>query len=159
MSTPNSVSGPWAPVARQLWLVAVGLALMLIVKENYPFSHFPMYSRNSEKTYLIHITDGEDRPIVFRQQFGRSVIRVKKIFDKAVARSKKDPDFEGKSREETEQILGIATLRQAVEERKPRVENPESYELLRLWKTDLRLEGSEIEERPYLLAEIRVDEM
>jgi hypothetical protein len=158
MSNPNSVPGVWGPVARQLWLVVVGLALMLVLKENYPFSHFPMYSRNSEKTYVVHITDGEDKPIVFRQQFGRSVIRVKKIFDKAVARAKKDPDFEGKSREETEQILGIATLRQAVEERIPRVEDPESYDVLRLWKTDLQLEGSEIEERSYLVAEIRVDE-
>ena len=48
---------------------------MLVIKENYPFSHFPMYSRNSEKTYVIYITDGKDRPIVYREQFGRSVIR------------------------------------------------------------------------------------
>ena len=141
-------------------MVVFGVLMMLLFKENYPFSHFPMYSRNSEKTYLVYVTDESDEPVLFRLQFGRSIIRVKKVYDKARQRAEKDPKFEGMAQEEVEKVLGESTLRQIVAEREPRVPEGDvkQYQVLKLWKTNLFLRKSGVEEETYLLAEIDVDD-
>ena len=50
----------------------------VIVKENYPFSHFPMYSGFADKTYFYYFAqDGE--PIEAKRIFKTSIPRSKKL--------------------------------------------------------------------------------
>ena len=55
--------------------------LCLVLRENYPFSHFPMYSSFSNQTYFLYLTDAAGRPIS-SQRFGLSNSTLKKIFDR-----------------------------------------------------------------------------
>lgn len=131
---------------RRLWLVVAAVGISLLLQEFYPFSHNPMYSRNGPKTYYLHLTDEEGQPIIFREQFGRSAVRLKKIYDKRLVklkklRKKEDPEFKSLDDAQLNGIAARETLIQIVDERRPRVPDPDQYAGLQLWRTDLRLEG------------------
>jgi hypothetical protein len=66
------------------WLVRFGLVLvltpfMLWRKEWYPFSHFPMYSAFSSRTFSVFITDSRDRPLPSYPNFDCPTSMLKKI--------------------------------------------------------------------------------
>ena len=60
------------------WLLIMTL-LGLGLRENYPFSHFPMFSSFSNRTYFIHLADADGRALRTRQ-LGLSNSAMKKIF-------------------------------------------------------------------------------
>lgn len=64
----------------QCLLVMVLLCLGL--RENYPFSNFPMYSSFSSKTYFLYLSDADGQPLKTRE-FGLSSSGLKKIFDRS----------------------------------------------------------------------------
>ena len=51
----------------------------LVVKEQYPFSHYPMYSGWSNRTHYFYIED-ENGPIKSKLVFRVSVPRTKKLY-------------------------------------------------------------------------------
>lgn len=51
----------------------------LIIKEQYPFSHYPMYSGWSHRTHYFYITNSEG-PVQAKRIFKVSVPRTKKIY-------------------------------------------------------------------------------
>ncbi len=78
-SLPGSVLA-WLRRTRCKWLLIMTL-LCLVLRENYPFSHFPMFSSFSRKTYFLHLADAHGAPLKTRQ-FGLSNSAMKKIFDR-----------------------------------------------------------------------------
>ena len=71
----------WLRRTRCKWLLVMTL-LCLALRENYPFSNFPMYSSFSPRTYYIFIlTDAKGQPLKTRE-FGLSTSGLKKIFDR-----------------------------------------------------------------------------
>ena len=50
----------------------------IVVKENYPFSHFPMYSGFSDRTYFYYFAQEGD-PIEAKRIFKTSIPRSKKL--------------------------------------------------------------------------------
>jgi hypothetical protein len=64
----------------QCLLVMVLLCLSL--RENYPFSNFPMYSSFSRRTYYLYLADAKGQPLQTRD-FGLSSSALKKIFDRS----------------------------------------------------------------------------
>jgi len=62
------------------WLLIMTL-LGLGLRENYPFSQFPMFSSFSNRTYFIHLADADGTALRTRQ-FGLSNSTMKKIFDR-----------------------------------------------------------------------------
>jgi hypothetical protein len=70
----------WLRHTRCRWLLAMTL-LSLGLRENYPFSHFPMFSSFSNHTYFIHLADADGTALRTRQ-FGLSNSGMKKIFDR-----------------------------------------------------------------------------
>jgi hypothetical protein len=70
----------WFRRTRCKWLLLMVL-LGLVVRENYPFSHFPMYSSFSSRTYLIYLADPQGTALK-TPQFGLSNSGLKKIFDR-----------------------------------------------------------------------------
>lgn len=55
--------------------------LCLGLRENYPFSHFPMYSSFSTRTYYLYLVDAAGQPLR-TGEFGLSTSGLKKIFDR-----------------------------------------------------------------------------
>ncbi len=70
----------WWQRTRCQWLLIMAL-LCLGLRENYPFSHFPMYSSFAHRTYLIYLSDRQGEP-VRTKEFGLSSSTLKKIFDR-----------------------------------------------------------------------------
>jgi hypothetical protein len=70
----------WLRDTRCKWLLAMVL-LGLVLRENYPFSHFPMFSSFGSKSYFIYLADSHGTPLRTRQ-FGLSNSTLKKIFDR-----------------------------------------------------------------------------
>lgn len=80
--------------ARTLWRVVkrglqhalfpmlVLVVFSLIVKENYPFSNFPMYSKMSPSTEYYILEDGEGQALPVKNCFGLSASALKKMYVK-----------------------------------------------------------------------------
>jgi hypothetical protein len=75
-----SAARAWLCRTRFRCLLVMAL-LCLVLRENYPFSNFPMYSSFSSRTYYVYLTDAEDQPLKTRE-FGLSSSGLKKIFDR-----------------------------------------------------------------------------
>jgi hypothetical protein len=56
--------------------------------EFYPFSNFPMYSSFEPDTYLVYITDLEDKPLAISPVFGTSASDIKKTYDRKLGELK-----------------------------------------------------------------------
>lgn len=115
----------WLKGTRCKWLLVVVL-LCLVLQENYPFSHFPMYSSFANRTYLIYLADAQGRPIA-TTRFGLSSSALKKIFDRyrRVALKK----FEGSGKERVslaEKAAAESVLRylEGLTERHPMARQP-----------------------------------
>jgi hypothetical protein len=63
------------PVSALFWFVLISL----IVKENYPLSHYPMYKGWSEETFYLYIASG-DEPVAAKPIFKVSVPKMKKLY-------------------------------------------------------------------------------
>jgi hypothetical protein len=55
--------------------------LCLWTKEWYPFSHFPMYARNSNTTTYLYLTDSSDNVIAMQRDFGVRSSMLKKYYE------------------------------------------------------------------------------
>lgn len=60
------------------------LALYLI-KEEFPFSNFPMYSRISEEADVVFVTDQKNEPLPMKALFKTSSATSKKMYKKELA--------------------------------------------------------------------------
>ena len=76
---PNSAV-QWLRTTRCKWLLFVTV-MCLVLRENYPFSNFPMYSSFSDETYFLYLTDAAGQPIA-TTRLGLSSSTLKKIFDR-----------------------------------------------------------------------------
>ena len=63
------------PASLLVWFCLISL----IVQEQYPFSHYPMYSGWSDRTHYFYIAD-EEGPIKAKLVFKVSVPRTKKLY-------------------------------------------------------------------------------
>ena len=70
----------WLRETRCKWLLVM-IVLCLGLRENYPFSHFPMFSSFTNRTYFIHLADSAGSALKTRR-FGLSNSAMKKIFDR-----------------------------------------------------------------------------
>ncbi len=70
----------WLRRTRCKWLLVMTV-FCFALRENYPFSNFPMYSSFNNRTYYLYLTDALGKPIKTRQ-FGLSSSGLKKIFDR-----------------------------------------------------------------------------
>ena len=55
-------------------------ALCLALQEEYPFSHFPMYSSFSDYSYYVYVTDGNGDPIPLESLLSVRTSKLKKYY-------------------------------------------------------------------------------
>ena len=82
----SAAAGRWCGVVRPwllhpLWLVVVAVAIPQWTREQYPFSHFPMYSSfGGEATYL-YLTDADDQTLPTLPYVGLTAAKVNKTWN------------------------------------------------------------------------------
>ncbi len=59
-------------------------ALCLGLKENFPFTHYPMYSDFSDETYYVWLADSQGNPIASQSVTGLRLGRIKKVYNKGL---------------------------------------------------------------------------
>lgn len=64
--------------------------LLLVLRENYPFSHFPMYSSFSRHTYYVYVKDRRGDPIPVLELSGIRTSSLKKIYNTRLKKTLKD---------------------------------------------------------------------
>ena len=71
----------WASFRPGRWPVFYALTILcLVLRENYPFSNFPMYSSFAKNSYYIYLADKTGEPLATRR-FGLTTPGLKKIFE------------------------------------------------------------------------------
>jgi hypothetical protein len=142
---------PWRPAASFLWAVVTRFWFCWVIvyasyrlKENYPFSNNPMYTRWDDETYVLHATDEKDQILFFDQQFGQTAIRLKKMVKARVSRLKKDSATKALGEAAHYQISGAEALKHFHEKRWAKVSPAAVYTTLKLWRTELALEGGKV---------------
>ena len=111
--TPIRALRRWlAPLAAFFGIVIGCLAL----EEEYPFSHFPMYSKFPPHSYYVYIADGEGEPLPLQSMTHIVTSRLKKPFDRMLRDVSKEVGTK-KSQLSPEQSEGAGeeTLRQLYE--------------------------------------------
>ncbi|CAN5315354.1 hypothetical protein BH23VER1_BH23VER1_27840 [soil metagenome] len=84
-------------------LVAIGV-LCLVLKEEFPFSHFPMYSSFSNYTYYVYVTDKNGEPIPLEAITSVRTSKLKKILQNGL------DDVKDEVKEATGDWPGFAVL-------------------------------------------------
>ena len=137
--------------------VAIGFTVVcLVVKENYPFSHYPMYSNFDDQTYYVWLADGEGNPIASEKLTYHRLGKIKKMYNDDLQEVRtavgKKVGKKPRKRDLTlEQRRGPAdaTLQCIYDNSRPAAQNVllESAPL-RLYQVDIRVEGNAVVEDP-----------
>ena len=75
-ATPHLVRFFRHPISALFWFTVISL----IVREQYPFSHYPMYSGFSSKTYYFYLAGEGGQPIKAKRIFKKSIPKMKKLY-------------------------------------------------------------------------------
>ncbi len=78
---------PLLRLVRQIAPLSAGIALTalcLALKENFPFTHYPMYSNFSDQTFYVWLADSQGEPIAVQTLTGLRTGRIKKVYDKEI---------------------------------------------------------------------------
>lgn len=152
---------------RSRWLILAGLGLValaeprlgfvvgltvanLLVREQFPFSNFPMYSRFSERTFYLYITNESDEPIPFRH-FSFTSTGLAKVYlsiiwanqPKANVTKMSPAQLEDAGREVVQYLKSRPRKRTDVA----------GFEALRLYQVNLTLRAGQVHEETVLIAE------
>ena len=133
-----------------LTTLAIFVAVSLIAKENYPFSHFPMYASPTASRSYYMITDAEGQPLPITTLTGVTPPKIGKIHRKksqeheSMARKSGEQDSAGKEIAIGREICGM--LRQQAIKRGQTL--PQGVQLYRV---EIRYDDGEIKETKRLL--------
>ena len=129
-----------------------------IIRDNYPFSHFPMYDKFPDHTYYIFVKNGDDEPIAFQKTTGTRTAGFKKPYDKELNAIRKEL---GKRKRELtaaeREPAGLRALQRLYDNANDAVKRRlEEIAPLRLYHADINMtDDGKIDERePVLVAEL-----
>ena len=130
--------------------ILVYIALSMILKENYPFSHFPMYSNPSTKPLsYFYLADGEGEPLRLLYHTGLTTSRL----TKRVGNEKRKYEKGDLKEEEIVAKAGVDVLRFIRKMNAKRSKTRPLPEDIQLVQMRITLDGSEsgfTEERIYV---------
>ena len=131
-------------------------AACLVLREQYPFSHFPMYSSFGDNTYYVHLADGTGKPLPTLPTTGMMTATLKKMYDtelrKEVARlrrSRRRLTTEEK-RPAGERVLLALNRSLWAQQQAPQFSPP-----LRIYEVNISCSAGRFEKRSELIAEAR----
>lgn len=130
-------------------------AACLLLREEFPFSHFPMYSSFGRTTYYVYVADGADRPLPTVKTFGVSTPTLKKMYESEV---RKEMKHTAASRQglaiELRRPAGQRILHRLLNSPRVRRSGNTPPVGLRLYEVRISLERREFQKRSELIAEL-----
>jgi len=132
--------------------------LNLLFRENFPFSHYPMYSKFSSDTRYIYITDENDNPIPLKTAFGIKSDFLKKVYMNEVNKIAKinNTDY---------WLLHPSELKPAAKftlnylqnvERSKKAKKNYQYKVLNLYHVNIFIKDYKIEKQGYLVDKLNL---
>lgn len=79
----------WVAAVPAILPLLILTAACLLIREQYPFSDFPMYSRFGRSTYYVYLAQGDGRPLPSYHTIGVSTATLKKVFDSELGQQAK----------------------------------------------------------------------
>ncbi|MEM9480387.1 MAG: hypothetical protein AAGA58_12110 [Verrucomicrobiota bacterium] len=140
-----------------LWAFFVVGALCLLLKENYPFSHFPMYDQFPDHTFYVYLADGTGEPLAFKSFTGYGVSKFKKKYDPEIgevrkALDKRKLELTAEERRESGDLILRRVYTNASEEGKAMFREHSPVRMYHVWiKTK---EGKPVEEEAEMVGEV-----
>lgn len=134
--------------------VLVMVGILALMREWYPFSHFPMYARFENYTYYVYVTDHNETPLPVESLFGIRTANLKKIYQKELRRIARDHPrgTKGLPREQRREA-GDYVL-QFLRENSANPRKTDAIRGLKLYQVDIRGVNGRIEKEAYLVGEI-----
>ncbi len=130
--------------AHPIFPVLVFVALSLIIRDNYPFTHYSMYSNPTPRPLsYCFIADGAEDPLPLLYHTGISPSKLTKRFNKEKGRYEDEGFTEAEIREKAAADV-IRYLRQLNSKRKKRL-LPEDFQLVRM---QISIDGEGFKETP-----------
>jgi hypothetical protein len=136
----------WTDVPLRILLVLTLLNLLL--RENFPFSHFPMYASFGDFTYYVFVADEHDEPLALRRVFGVSAPFLKKLYDGEVRAHRRAGRALSAMTPTELNRAGLVALTHLWGRA------PAGCRLLRLYQVNLRHDGRTVRETRMLVAEM-----
>jgi hypothetical protein len=134
-------------------LICITLA-GLILHEEFPFSHFPMYSSFTNKATYVYLATASGEPLATVPTAGMLTGNLKKVFDADLQKARKAAGARGRVTDEerraaAERVLGGVKAWQATQTGAI-IPVPAT----RLYQVDIRLHDHQFEKETRLLAEV-----
>lgn len=125
-------------------------AFSLWAKENYPFSHYPMYGDPDPSAFYHYLTDGEGKPIATYAFTGKSAAQVGKIIR---TRSIEKAKILGMDAKKMSQSEWDAVYRETLAylHAQSKSNGTPLPERVRIMRTDIRFEGDRVRETPRVM--------
>lgn len=131
-------------------------ATCLLIQEQFPFSHFPMYSSFGRSTFYVYVTDSADQPLPTLSTLGVSTPTLKKIYESEVRKEMERTPRASRTGLSLEQRrpAGERVLQRLVNSPRARENRNSGRRGLRLYEMRISLEGRKLQKRTELIAEL-----
>ena len=160
-----------APLLRQLAPISVAIGLTitcLAVRENFPFTHYPMYSNFEDQTYYVWLADHEDQPIPVEKLTYNRLGRIKKIYNSGLQEVRDEVGAKTGEKPRKRDLTpaqrrpsGESTLHWIYENSRPAAqETLRGAAPLRLYQVNIRIENNRVvEDPPQLVGELSAEQL
>jgi len=157
-------------ILRQFLPISAGIiiaALCLLLKENFPFTHYPMYSTFDDQTYYVWVADKDGNPFAIQKLTTLRTGRIKKVYNSGLLEAREEEKTpEGKPRKrdltlEQRRPAAEATLEWLVESSPPEaLAEFKRLSPIRLYQTNIRIKGDKVvEDTPMLVGTLDVSKL
>lgn len=155
ISLPPQLAAAWQRLPFRAMLLVV--LFLFLVKERYPFSNFPMYSKVDEEADIVYVTDQADQALPMDAVFRTGSGTAKKMYKKELSTlAKKAGRKLETATPEDRAAAGRAVMTTIVERIRPKA-MPAGVSQLRFYRKTFRLEdGGLAQLEPERLAELPV---
>ena len=128
----------------------------LLVREQFPFSDFSMYSSFTNKTFYVHLADGAGKPVAAPASTGLRTSQLKKIYQRELRKEAQRP---GRPRQEMtaeeKRAAGERVLASLRDSQWAQRESSNFPSVVRLYEVNILLREGRFEKQSLLIAEAR----
>ncbi len=127
----------------------------LLVREQFPFSNFPMYSSFTNKTFYVYLADGAGQPVAAAPSTGLRTSQLKKIYQRELRKEEQSPGrpqarlTTDEKRTAGERVLATLKKSQWVRERST------LPSVTRLYEVNILFREGRFEKQSLLVAEVQ----
>lgn len=137
-------------------LLLLFTALCLVVREEFPFSNFPMYSSFGKSTYYVYLASSEGAAFATLPIAGMTTPTLKKMYEAEVKKEvRRLRSSRSKLTLEQKRPAGERILARLKNSPRAQEQGTAFPEILRLYEVNIALDGVRFDTRTDLIAEIR----